>query len=421
MRHEICLTQQEQKNRVNLVVLKIVRRKSKSFFEKVFINHEGEYLVYLPLKERIFGFLALILMCVLIVIITHLIFGQTYLQTPTNDLILIAAYASMFFSSIMASIPMFFRRLKQFKIHFVVLSFVVLMPLGFIFVAVGDLDTFYPEEIPKSMYLLWFVGVGSVIIIMRIYSHLLKTNLTQKINLETEINLAKNIQNKISPVVEIEFCDAKLFGKVVPAVEVGGDFIDAYHLSDKRLFVAIGDVSGHNLAAGLLMAITKGALRSELTHFQNLKNLMTSLNRIIYENSESTMFITFACALFDFKSHEVAIANAGHLPVLNIKGGKMLEENPAGIALGLTKSTYYEIKVQPLEKDDFWAFYTDGIVETMSPDGDEFGEQAFQKYLLENYKMNSQLSLFDRLLQKIDNFSGVKPHQDDVSFLGIEL
>ena len=159
--------------------MKIVRRKSKSFFEKVFINHEGEYLVYLPLKERIFGFLALILMCVLIVIITHLIFGQTYLQTPTNDLILIAAYASMFFSSIMASIPMFFRRLKQFKIHFVVLSFVVLMPLGFIFVAVGDLDTFYPEEIPKSMYLLWFVGVGSVIIIMRIYSHLLKTNLTQ--------------------------------------------------------------------------------------------------------------------------------------------------------------------------------------------------------------------------------------------------
>jgi hypothetical protein len=136
------------------------------------------------------------------------------------------------------------------------------------------------------------------------WNYVIRSVVEEKSKLDAEIDLAQTIQKDFLPTLNIQNEVVEVYGQSEFATEVGGDYYDAFWLSDGRLIVAVGDVSGHNVAAGLLMAITKAAFRAELRHFTTLERLMHELNNDICDNSRPKMFVSFACLLLDFRSQD---------------------------------------------------------------------------------------------------------------------
>lgn len=79
----------------------------------------------------------------------------------------------------------------------------------------------------------------------------------------TEIELAREIHRSLVPTVERKFDGFEVFGASVPSGEVGGDLVDLAESSDEWI-AYIGDISGHGVAAGVLMAMFKTSIRSGL-------------------------------------------------------------------------------------------------------------------------------------------------------------
>ena len=171
------------------------------------------------------------------------------------------------------------------------------------------------------------------------------------------------------------------------------------------------------------MAIVKGALQSELSHFQSLDKLLNLLNRTIFENSEKNMFVSFSCGIFDLKNNILIIANAGHLPLLKFNHNykEISEYNPSGNALGLVKNSEYKTQKIQINKNDIYIFLTDGLVEAKSPTGDEFGMQNV-KAILKGYDNDSlPENLFNLIHSELCNFTKKTIYDDDISFLTIKI
>ncbi len=112
-------------------------------------------------------------------------------------------------------------------------------------------DSFDVLSFALAITTLVLIGVSG-----SLWNYVIRSVVEEKSKLAAEIDLAQTIQKDFLPTLDIQNDLVELYGKSEFATEVGGDYYDAFWLSDGRLIVAVGDVAGHNVAAGLLMAIT---------------------------------------------------------------------------------------------------------------------------------------------------------------------
>ncbi|MCP4156063.1 MAG: serine/threonine-protein phosphatase [bacterium] len=247
--------------------------------------------------------------------------------------------------------------------------------------------------------------------------------ISEKTKIDTAIGLAREIQEQLVPPLERKENYFELYGETISANEIGGDHFDAVSLDDSTLAVAVGDVSGHNVSAGLLMAVTKTAFETEVRHFRQPEVLLEQLNRTVYRNSTKRMFVTFTLGVFDFKEKKAAFADAGHPPVLHYKAAsKVLEEiKPKGPALGITKSATYVSRVVPFEKGDVFLLYSDGLIEARSPEGEEFGMDNLRRLLLGYDSAMGAKDFYRYILAEMKNFSPATPPEDDTTITIVRI
>lgn len=396
---------------------------TKSKIQKLvdFSFREMEFLSYLSIKDRLIGFIGIVSFAFVTIILTHISFKPFYSDSGLAE---ISVYILILLIFLFGYLPFMGKRFTRFKIYFLTVILVLALSCAAILsLSLIKGSLLFKSIVPNSTVYLWSFSIIALSIGIRIYGELMRKVFRSKAKLETEISLAKNIQKKISPTIDQNFNNAQLFGKILPANEIGGDFINFYQISEHKIFVSVGDVSGHNISAGLLMAIVKGALQSELSHFQSLDKLLNLLNRTIFENSEKNMFVSLSCGIFDLKNNILIIANGGHLPLLKFSHNykEISEYNPSGNALGLVKNSEYKTQKIQINKNDVYIFLTDGLVEAKSPTGDEFGMQNV-KAILKGYD-NDSLSenLFNLIHSELCNFTKKTIYDDDISFLTIKI
>ena len=386
-----------------------------------FFFREMEFLSYLSIKDRLIGFIGIVSFAFVTIILTHISFKPFYSDSGLAE---ISVYILILLIFLFGYLPFMGKRFTRFKIYFLTVILVLALSCAAILsLSLIKGSLLFKSIVPNSTVYLWSFSIIALSIGIRIYGELMRKVFRSKAKLETEISLAKNIQKKISPTIDQNFNNAQLFGKILPANEIGGDFINFYQISEHKIFVSVGDVSGHNISAGLLMAIVKGALQSELSHFQSLDKLLNLLNRTIFENSEKNMFVSLSCGIFDLKNNILIIANAGHLPLLKFNHNykEISEYNPSGIALGLVKNSEYKTQKIQINKNDVYIFLTDGLVEAKSPTGDEFGMQNV-KAILKGYDNDSLLeNLFNLIHSELCNFTKKTIYDDDTSILTIKI
>ncbi len=261
-----------------------------------------------------------------------------------------------------------------------------------------------------------------VVLAFSFYFEVMKSVFAKQVSMEKEIDLAKRIQDKIVPAIDMDTPSCSVYGKINAASEVGGDYCDAVLLSKNRLVLAVGDVTGHNVAAGVLMSMLKSAFHTELRYLEDLGALHSSLNRTMFENTDKQTFISFLSVALDLSAQTVTLVNCGHPPLLYYcsKNHTISDHRSGDMALGLQASITYNQQTLVYESGDMFILISDGVIETLNSMGNEFGLQSIKKMVLQNASEPPQ-KIYNALIKATDTFRGKIEQRDDITILILKM
>ena len=185
--------------------------------------------------------------------------------------------------------------------------------------------------------------------------------------MERELQSAREIQQVLVPAALPAIEGYAITSAYQPAMEVGGDFFQIIPNDDGSTIVALGDVSGKGLKAGMNVSMIVGVLRSE-AGITNPAEILGALNRCLAGRMAGG-FATGMVFRID-QDGTVTFANAGHLPpYLNGQEYQLDASLPLGL---IPYSDYTEVQLQ-LQPGDQLAVYTDGLLEATNPAGELYG------------------------------------------------
>jgi sigma-B regulation protein RsbU (phosphoserine phosphatase) len=261
---------------------------------------------------------------------------------------------------------------------------------------------------------------------------LLREN-AEKARMEQEMLAAREIQQKLLPsgpltvpgLSSVAFCE--------PAREVAGDYYDFLTISDSEVGIVIADVSGKGLPAGLYMAQLKVVVQSLARVHRSPRDFLVAVNRVVSDNIDSKSFITMSYAVVDLVKREMRFARAGHCPLIYVPGNappgmrKAQVLAPDGLVVGLKldddqhlfDSMLQEVTI-PLQTDDLFVFFTDGISETMNTQFDCYGEARLAK-VLEEYAHMPFEQLRSFIFADLRSFAGPADQHDDMTMIMLKV
>jgi len=240
-----------------------------------------------------------------------------------------------------------------------------------------------------------------------------------------ELDRARQVQERLFPQEYPAIASLDYAGVSRPALGVGGDYYDFIPLSATTLGMAIGDVSGKGIPAGLLMATLRASLRSQaLQSAADPAEVVANLNRLVYESSSADRYATFFYARYDSTTRVLEYVNAGHLwPfVLQSRGGcrTSVRLETTGPAIGVMPGCSYTCRRLTLSAGDVFVAFTDGISEAMNAGEEEWGEERLAA-LIESNSTLSARDLSALIMREADEFVGGAPQYDDMTLVTARL
>jgi hypothetical protein len=195
---------------------------------------------------------------------------------------------------------------------------------------------------------------------------------------QTEVQLAGKIHGTLVPTQHQTLGPFEMFGSSVPSSEVGGDLFDIVQ-SNGTWHAYIADVSGHGIAAGMLMAMIKSATSMQLTKTQRPGDLLQDLNEVLQPVTAPANYLTFAYVSGN-TSPDLTFALAGHLPVLHYQklGRAIVEHTDTNVPIGMFPNQTFVISQLTLSPGDLLALITDGFTEVFDSQERELGMEDFK-------------------------------------------
>ncbi|HKA35311.1 MAG TPA: SpoIIE family protein phosphatase [Thermoanaerobaculia bacterium] len=203
----------------------------------------------------------------------------------------------------------------------------------------------------------------------------------EKKRLEGEIGIARTIQQKLLPAPEADLPGFSLVARFEPVEAIGGDYYDYYRLPDGRSAAAIGDVSGHGLPTGLLVAMAKAALSTLLESGLTGPALFARLNELIYRSTDSRNYMTLSFFAMEPATRTARLTNAGQLAPYRISGASVDAISLPSFPLGLSEEKDFPMREITLDAGDRLVFLTDGFVEAADASGEPFGFERMEALL----------------------------------------
>lgn len=236
-----------------------------------------------------------------------------------------------------------------------------------------------------------------------------------------ELTLAHDLQQSLLPET-VQTDELRLAVDFQPAAAVGGDFYHFDTLRDGRLGVAVADVSGHGLAAGIVMAAAQSLLTALSLDERSTTQTLERLDELLRRRTDKRTFTTLTHCLFDPRQGRVEVTSAGHLfPYRVTVDGEVQSigapSRPLGLGLGgKLRATTVTADSKP---GDLWVLISDGIVEAVDSEGRQFGFDRFEALLVHCAGQPAERAK-DLLIEAQRRFSGGQPGNDDCTLLVIE-
>ncbi|PIZ75044.1 hypothetical protein COY05_05210 [Candidatus Peregrinibacteria bacterium CG_4_10_14_0_2_um_filter_38_24] len=240
-----------------------------------------------------------------------------------------------------------------------------------------------------------------------------------------ELELATQIQDRLVPDDDQipQFADLDVSGGLIPASEIGGDIYDFIKVSDDRLLMYLGDVTGHGVPAGIISSIAN-ALFYGYADREDIKQVVVDVNRVLKAKTMPTMFLTLCFAQWQVSTKKFSYVNAGHEQLLHyVAKAKNVDVRPAGgIALGMIPDVSKHVKIEEigLDSGDFVVIYSDGIPECWRNEKELFGMERLKATVEKFSNLPTAKEIKDAILAEVKAFANGYKQMDDITIVVVK-
>ncbi|HWY53130.1 MAG TPA: SpoIIE family protein phosphatase [Terriglobales bacterium] len=248
------------------------------------------------------------------------------------------------------------------------------------------------------------------------------TELRKKQEQEFQLQLARGIQQRFyaaAPVVS----GFDVGASAHPADETGGDYFDFIPMADGSLVIAVADAKGHGFSSALVMALTRAYVRCFAALQLELDDILARVNQMLLKDLEHGHFVTLFLARLNPDHRTLSYASAGHVPsfVFLDSGNVKCILDSTGPPLGLFPESKFTL--QPaiqLDPGEIAVFLTDGVTESTTPDGREFGAQRVLHYV-QTHRHDPASNIADGIYQAARTFAQGDLQDDDITSVIIKV
>ena len=265
-------------------------------------------------------------------------------------------------------------------------------------------------EIWQHPILLFFSVLGLLF--------LLVLELADRVQVRDELEVARQLQSDLLPRDAPAIDGYRFAFSYRSANTVGGDYYEFLSLSDGRLALAVGDASGHGIAAAMVMAISNATLRLAVDTDPAPPAVAEMMNRALMGTGGPRSFLTLFYALLEPSEGRLEYVCAGHpFPLLRRREGAIVKLGSGSLPLGLRPHLDFDTGTEEIRPGDLLLLYTDGIPEALNQEGDAFGFDRLHRCLQPG---GSPRDVHDRLVAEVEQFEDRGEHDDDRSLVVID-
>jgi sigma-B regulation protein RsbU (phosphoserine phosphatase) len=288
-------------------------------------------------------------------------------------------------------------------------------PEGVIRVYTGKKHTF--DWFETSLLTAIAAEAAAAIVNARLYVEALASA-----DIKRQLRMAAEVQRQMIPQGPPSIPGFEVGAIYVPCFELGGDFYDFFTLGGTNIGVAVCDVAGKGVRASLLMASVRASLRAHAANIYNMSDVISRVNRDLCDDARMSDFATLFYGVLDYSSMRFTYVNAGHVPPLLVRNGKVRELTTGGGIIGIDPQTTWEHDSFTLQAGDVLMAFTDGLSEGMNFEDEAFGRARIQSAALAAIAQgkNAQGSV-QHLLWEMRRFTGLQTKLDDLTLIGIRV
>ncbi len=231
---------------------------------------------------------------------------------------------------------------------------------------------------------------------------------------EEELEEARAIQSVMLPAESLRAGAVMISHEFQPLAAVGGDFLDYFELTDGRVGLYLGDVSGKGLPAALYAALAVGTLRGVHKTGTSSHDVLATLNRRLMIRGLPRRHTAIQYAVFDPRSHDLQVPSAGMPGPFHLSASGCRNLKLSGVPPGLFAAASYETLTLRLQAGDSVLFCTDGITDAFARKEDQFGIERLQA-VCDAQRIASPTVLLERLFAAVESFCCGQEQQDDMA------
>lgn len=236
--------------------------------------------------------------------------------------------------------------------------------------------------------------------------------------LESELQKASKVQRHLLPMSLPVIAGYELFVSYQTVQALGSDCYDVIMLTEDKVCLACGEVSSVGIASALQMAWLSGCLRATVELLQEVQPAIMALNKHIFRISSEASFTTLILIIIDLTTHQMTLANAGHLPPLIRKADGTIERIPqdgSGPPLGFFQEFVCEVVTRSINPGDMVIVFTDEFVDTMSPIHEIYTVSRLIELAANHYGTVGELGA--ALIADAQKHANGRPRRDDMTLM----
>ncbi len=237
--------------------------------------------------------------------------------------------------------------------------------------------------------------------------------------IERQVQLAADVQRRLMSSVPPKSGPVDVAARYEPCFELGGDFYDIIPF-EHSLGLVVGDVVGKGVAASLLMASVRAALRAHVQDVYDLDAIIGRVNASLVQDTRDNEFATVFYGTLDTTTLRLTYCSAGHDPALLLRNGKITPLGVGGMAIGIDPHQSYDKGLLDLRGGDVLLIYTDGVTDSQDFQGRRFGRDRLYRAMLDMADRTAN-DLVNHVLWEIRRFIGLHERTDDITLLAVRI
>lgn len=250
----------------------------------------------------------------------------------------------------------------------------------------------------------------------------LHASVLEQERLQKEADVAREIQTSLLPLQHPRIEGIDVYGIMVPASEVGGDYFDYVRFADGSFGVVIADVAGKGIPAALYMATLKGAVLAEVREASGPADLLHRLSLTLSGQMDKRSYITMSCVQYNPSRSSLRYARAGHSPMIIKTSTGVDIVRPKGVAIGIVPPETFQREIEEVElhlvDGDICLLTTDGVTEHRNESFQEMGITAINALLLGTEPTTAK-DVVERVQYQLDHHAQGADAHDDVTIVAI--